>query len=181
MDRMRINPNSSGSMELKQAGVFAPASSTSKQRGFTLIEVMIVIVIIGVVGSLAIPAFSSWRSKQAVRSGSQALLAQMKQARVMALAENRSVAIKFCDGSVRTGWVFDASSPKATCDPCVTLSCTENLMSLSQFSGSLTLSTNKTPITFFSRGTAGNGTVTLTAGSSSQQVVVNIIGRAYTQ
>ena len=181
MDRMRINPNSSGSTRLRQAGVFTPLSCSSKQRGFTLIEVMIVIIIIGVVSALGIPAFSEWRSQQAVRSAAQALYGQMKQARVQALAENRNVSVEFCDGTVRTGWVFDAASPDATCDPCTTLNCVENLLSLTQFSASLTLATNKDTITFYSRGTAINGTVTLSAGNSSQQVVVNIIGRAYTQ
>ena len=183
MDRMRINPNSSGSTRLRQAGVFTPLSCSSKQRGFTLIEVMIVVVIIGVVSALAIPAFSEWRSKQAVRSGSQALVAHFKQARVLALTENRSVSIKFCDGAVRTdkAWVFDSSSPDATCDPCTTLACVENLITVEQFSGTLSLTSNKNPITFTSRGTAGPGSATFSAGGLTKKVTVNNIGRAYIQ
>jgi len=80
-------------MELKQDGVFTPVADASNQRGFTLIEVMIVIVIIGVVSSIAIPAFSEWRDKQAVRSASQTLMSHLKQARVIAIAENRGVTI----------------------------------------------------------------------------------------
>jgi len=180
---MRITPNSSGSTGLRQAGVFTPLLSSPNQRGFTLIEVMIVIVIIGVMASIAIPAFSSWRSQQAVRSGSQALIAHFKQARVMALAENRNVSVKFCAGAIRTNkaWVFDASSPDATCDPCTTLACEENLVSVTQFSGTLSLSSNKNPITFYSRGTAIPGTATFAAGGKSQGITVNNIGRAYLQ
>jgi len=178
---MRINPNSSGSNGDRQAGVYPGMPLPGKQGGFTLIEVMIVIVIIGIMTGIAVPAFSEWRERQAVRSAAQALLSQMKQARVLALAENRSVSIDFCDGTVRDGWVLDSTSPGVSCDPCATLSCTENLISLSQFSGNLSLTTDKDPITFFSRGTASNGTVTFSSGSSSQGVTVNIIGRARLQ
>ncbi len=180
-ERMRIIPNSSGSDGYRQAGVCFHAHLPAKERGFTLIEVMIVIVIIGVLTGIALPAFSDWRNNQAVRSASQTLLSQMKQARVLALSENRSVSINFCDGTVHDAWVLDASAPDVTCDPCVTLSCTENMIPLDQFSGSLSLTTNQDPITFFSRGTASNGTVIFSAGNRSQGVTVNIIGRARMQ
>jgi len=169
-ERMRIIPNSSGSSGCRQAGVCLHGHVPVKERGFTLIEVMIVIVIVAVLTGLAVPAFSAWREKIAVRSASQSLLSHMKQARVLALSENRSVSIAFTSAS----YTFDADT-SGSCGPCK-----NDVISLAQFSGALSLSPTTTR-TFSSRGTSNSGTVTLTAGSSSQDIVLNVIGRAYMQ
>ena len=60
-------------------------------RGFTLIEMMVVIAIIGIILAIALPAYSSWRERTALRSAADALMAHLKQARHLAIAENRSV------------------------------------------------------------------------------------------
>jgi len=171
-------PNPTANDAGKQAGVLARLRPGTSQCGFTLLEVMVVIMIVGVMATIAIPAFSSWRAKQAVRSATQTLLAQLKQARVLALSENRSISIEFCDGTVANAWVFDSSSPNKTCDPCVTASCHENKYDYSQFSSNLSISPTTTR-TFSSRGTSNSGTVTLTVGSASKAITINVIGRAY--
>ncbi|WP_241697633.1 GspH/FimT family pseudopilin [Mariprofundus sp. NF] len=168
MDRMRIDPNSSGSTRLRQAGVFTPLSCSSKQRGFTLIEVMIVVVIIGVMSTIAIPAFSEWRDRQAVRSATQTLMSHLKQARVTAIAENRSVTIDFTS---TTAYTYDTGA----CGTCRNLQ-----MDLTQF-GSAAFTAVPTDRTFNSRGTVNFGNMTLQAGAQSNQITINIVGRAYFQ
>ena len=170
MERMRINPNSSGSMEHRQAEVAGRTKGRSAEHGFSLIEMIIVFVIIGIVSSIAIPAFSSWKEKQSVRSSSQSLLSHMKQARIQAMAENRSVSISFTS----TSYTYDANL-SGSCGQC-----SAQVVTLGQFSGKLSLSPTTTR-TFTSRGTANAGTVTLTAGSESQAISLNVIGRAYLQ
>lgn len=174
MDRMRINPNSSGSMGLRQAGVFTPVAEMPNQRGFTLIEVMIVIVIIGVMASVAIPAFSDWRHKQAVRSASQSLMAHLKQARVAAISENRSVSLTFASGS----FTYDADI-SGTCG-----ACKNQTVSYSQFSGGLSITRSDNTLipttkTFSSRGTSSSTTLYLCSSDQQKRVVINVIGRAY--
>ena len=162
---MRIDPNSSGSNVDRQVGVYPAGNLYGKERGFTLIEVMIVIVIIGIMTGIAVPAFADWRERQSVRSATQSLMAHMKQARVLAIAENRTVSITFTS----TSYTYDAGS----CGQC-----SAQVISLAQFANSLTVSPTTTR-TFSSRGTVNSGTVTLTAGSTSRSVVLNVIGRAY--
>ena len=174
MDRMRITPNSSGSTGLRQAGVFTPLSSRPNQRGFTLIEVMIVIVIVGVMASIGIPAFSDWRHSQAVRSASQSLMAHLKQARVTAISENRSVSFTFASDS----FTYDADT-SGTCGPCKNQS-----VSYSQFSSGLSItrsdnSLTPTTKTFSSRGTSSSTTLYLCSSDKQKRVVINVIGRAY--
>jgi len=165
-----MNPDSSGSMEVRQAVVSGGDMNVSAQRGFTLIEVMIVIVIIGVMTAIGLPAFSSWSEKQAVRSASQTLLSHLKQARVLAIAENRSVSITFTS----TSYTYDADL-SGSCG-----ACRSQVISYDQFSSNLSISPTTTR-TFTSRGTSNSGTMTLTAGSTSQAITQNIIGRVYLQ
>ncbi|MFQ5519720.1 MAG: Tfp pilus assembly protein FimT/FimU [Mariprofundus sp.] len=144
--------------------------SARTQRGFTLIELMIAVVIIAVLVTIGVPAFSDWRAKQSVRSGAQALMAHMKQARVLALSENRSVSITFTS----TSYIFDADT-SGSCGLC-----RKETTSLSQFSSSMSLSPTTTR-TFTSRGTANSGSVVLTASGHSKTITLNVIGRAYLQ
>jgi len=183
---MRIKPNTNRTRQGKQGAVLPvvclatrkkddlharqPVKQSDKQSGFTLLEVMVVMVIMAVMAAIAIPAFSSWREKQSVRNAAQSLMAQLKQARVLAVAENRSVSITFTS----TSYTFDAD----TTGSCGT--CKNELNNLSQYSSTLTLSPTTTR-TFSSRGTANSGSINLIAGNYSKKITMNVIGRAYLQ
>lgn len=131
---------------------------------------MIVIVIIGVLAAIGIPSFSSWKEKQAASNAASSLLSHFKQARNLALAENRSVRITFSS----TSYTFDADTT-GSCGPCRNES-----IGYSQFSSNLTISPTTTR-TFTSQGTANSGTITVSASGNSKDVVMNVIGRAYLQ
>jgi len=127
-------------------------------------------IIMAIMAAVAIPAFSSWREKQAVRNATQTLMVQLKKARALAVSENRSVSITFTS----TSYIFDADTT-GTCS-----TCKNETNNLSQYSNQLSVSPTTTR-TFSSRGTSNSGSITLTAGSSSKKIKMNVIGRAYLQ
>jgi len=154
----------------------APSAGIEGQRGFSLLELLLVIAIIGIAMAIAVPNFSSWRQQRAVNTATKALMSHMKQARVIAMAENRTVKISFANN----GYTYDdPARDSGTCGLCKPQTVSYDNFS-SQLSGTFN-STVPAEMSFFSRGTATNGTVQLSAGSFSQSIVINIIGRAYLQ
>jgi len=57
-------------------------------RGFTLIEVMITLVVLGVLIALGAPSFSDWTRNQQIRSASEAILNGLQVARGEAVRRN---------------------------------------------------------------------------------------------
>ncbi len=170
METMRMKPNLSGSLDGRQAGV----CRLHRQQGFSLMELIVVIAIVGIMASIAIPSFSSWRARSGTRNAAQSLLAHLKQARTLAFAENRSVSITFTS----TSYTFDADTT-GSCGPC-----RNEQVTLGQFSSNLAITRQDiaeipTTKTFSSRGTANSATIYLCASGYSRRIVLNIIGRAY--
>lgn len=66
-----------------------------KQRAFSLVELLVVMVIIAIVASLTIPAFSSLGRAQAISGAGSNLLDQLALARQTAVAQNRVVEVRF--------------------------------------------------------------------------------------
>lgn len=74
------------------------------QRGFTLIEVLMVIVIMGVVLSLAAPSFVTFTASQKVKTASFDLYATMVFARSEALKRRATVTVTPNGGDWAAGW-----------------------------------------------------------------------------
>ncbi len=132
-------------------------------------EMMVVIAIIGIILAIALPAYSSWRERTALRSAADALMAHLKQARHLAIAENRSVSVVFSTNQ----YVFDQGAGQPHRNKTVNLSGFGAVTLASTFPGGA--------LTFTSRGTAPSGTITLSSGGASKTITVNVIGRAYAQ
>lgn len=66
-----------------------------KKSGFTLIELVIVIAVIGVLSTIAIPNFMSWRTNMYVKAAARDLYSSMQNARMIAIKTNSTIAIIF--------------------------------------------------------------------------------------
>jgi len=76
----------------------------SSETGFTLIETMIVVVIIGIAAAIAVPNYSIWQSRSQLRQAVTEVQNQLLLARMAALSRNTpvTVAISIVNGTVLT-------------------------------------------------------------------------------
>ncbi len=69
------------------------ATPRPRLRGFTLVEMMVVIVIAAIVMAIAIPSFVKMTSGSAVRSGTRLVAAQLRLTRQHAISQRRTIAL----------------------------------------------------------------------------------------
>ena len=72
-----------------------------KQNGFTIYELLTVIGIIAILGTIAIPNMISWRSEAKLRGASNNLRADLQMAKLRALREKAIVAVIFTASGYR--------------------------------------------------------------------------------
>lgn len=74
-----------------------------KNRGFTLMEMLVTLAVVAIVASLAVPSFQNMIATQRVRSAANDLVASLNFARSEAVKRNRVVTITPA-GSWAGGW-----------------------------------------------------------------------------
>lgn len=77
-------------------------------EGFTLTELLIVIVIVGVLTSLALPAYGPFVAGQRVKSASFDMMAMLTLARSEAIKRNAQVTASPVSGDWSQGWTITA-------------------------------------------------------------------------
>lgn len=81
------------------------------ERGFTLTELLVVIVIFGIAATLALPNFSQILANYRVRSGAEAMLSGLFLARAEAIRRNTPVS--FTLNATGSGWAVAQVAPAA--------------------------------------------------------------------
>jgi len=66
-----------------------------KQTGFTLVEMLVVVVIVGIVASIAIPSFSATIKNRAISATTNEIISTLQTARSEAIKRSQSVRVCF--------------------------------------------------------------------------------------
>jgi len=66
---------------------------TGQERGFTLVEIMVVCVILGIATTLAVPNFLEWQARNQLRYVTSEVATQLTLSRMSAMNRNRGVNV----------------------------------------------------------------------------------------
>ncbi|MDQ5987676.1 MAG: hypothetical protein CSYNP_03421 [Syntrophus sp. SKADARSKE-3] len=154
--------------------------SIKTQQGFSLVELIIVIGLIGILGAVAISSFRGYRDNSNLRTAARDIATDIAATRGRAMSERVQYRIQFTTTNNTYGiWQCDDAG-----NNCVLLQ-TKTPTVFGTASG-LTLANPNfgggTIISFFTRGTLSQGSVQVVNGrNSTATVTVNPTGRTYVQ
>ena len=101
-----------------------PRLHRRRNGGFTLIELMVGVAILGILLALALPTFTDWLQNSAIRGQADYMLSGLQQARGEAIKRNRFVRFQLvttmdgaCDLAQTSHlWIVSHGDPQGQCD-----------------------------------------------------------------
>ena len=67
-------------------------------RGFTLLEVVVVLAVLGIILSAAVPSYASYLARQRLRHVAELLEQDLRRARALSVDEGRNIYVSFTSG-----------------------------------------------------------------------------------
>ncbi|MGZ3237328.1 MAG: GspH/FimT family pseudopilin [Burkholderiaceae bacterium] len=131
------------------------------QRGFTLIEMIIGVAIVGVLLALGVPSFSTFIQNSKIRNGAEAIQNGLSVARSEAVKQNTLITF-----NLRTNSSWEVCKATDTTNPC-----TNPIQSRSEADGSINATVAPTPssITSVTFNSLGQASSLIASGNSSVQ------------
>ncbi len=83
----------------------------NRQRGFNIIELVVVIAIIGLLATIGVPSFQTWTQNLQIRAGAEGVLAGYNIAKNEAVRRNVNIEMTL---SNNTGWDVHTAADPAT-------------------------------------------------------------------
>ena len=84
-----------------------------KQSGFTLIELMIVVIVLGILVAIALPSFQSTIERRRLVGATENLFASLQYARSESIKQNKTVTFQFSTGA---DWCYGIDDDGVGCD-----------------------------------------------------------------
>ena len=128
------------------------SKTSSREQGFTLVELLISVAVVGVLTLLALPSFNQWIANTKIRSTTESVLAGFQLARAEAVRLNRGVRMtlnadtSWTVAEVLSGNVIQTRPANEGTDSNTTMTITPGTATTVDFNG-LGRVTNLTPIT----------------------------------
>jgi len=125
---------------------------SSREQGFTLVELLITTAVVAVLTLLALPSFNQWIANTKIRSTTESVLAGFQLARAEAIRLNRGVRMtlnadtSWTVAEVLSGTVIQTRPPNEGTDSNTTMTVTPGTATTVDFNG-LGRVANLTPIT----------------------------------
>jgi|SRR5579859_5862058 len=136
-----------------------------RSRGYTVLELTVVLGLLAILASFAAPRYGAWRDATAVRSATADLVQALVLARRTALATRQNAAAVFDTGG---GWVIVRASKQSILRHDLTASY------------GVRLGSNRDSMVYDARGLgygAANLSLTIKRGASVDTVVISRLGR----
>ncbi|MDD5461228.1 MAG: GspH/FimT family pseudopilin [Methylococcales bacterium] len=152
-----------------------------RDSGFTLLEVMIVIAIIGIIAAMAVPSYQDMIERNRLKQVAEALKLDLQFARTEAIKRSQNVLVTRTPGSAGA-WCYGLST-KASCSCAQVTKTATDYCEIKRVSGIDFNTTNMGAAvgnnsTFsFRRGTIGADSVTFSTNNYTARVVFSDVGR----
>jgi len=144
----------------------------SEKKGFTLLETLMVITIIGFMTAIAVPSYLTFMQQRRLNGAARMVMSDLMAARMQAVTHNNNFRVFFLDS--KRYQILDDDNNNGVADSGEAT----QIKDIRSTYSDVTMSSNNNPV-FSPKGTAANlATITLSNLSGSRNVVLAVTGRA---